>query len=94
MPKMKDRNAQLRGALGAIAPKERIVEANSIPNEDTVNRQGKAAYSYDDKLPTAVTIRTETTGNFSALSLSDDKDILIQIAVTPAVKKILKGVCK
>ena len=44
--------------------------------------------------PTAVTIRTETTGNFSTLSLSDDKDILIQIAVTPAVKKILKGVCK
>ena len=58
MPKMKDRNAQLRGALGAIAPKERIVEANSIPNEDTVNRQGKAAYSYDDKLKLVMMLNT------------------------------------
>ena len=43
---------------------------------------------------TAVTVRTETTGDFSTLSLSDDKDIMVQIVVTPAVKKVLKGVCK
>ena len=44
--------------------------------------------------PTEITIRTETTNGFSTLSLSDDKDTLIQIAVTPAVKKVLQGVCK
>ena len=44
--------------------------------------------------PTEVTIRTETTNGFSTLSLSDDKDTLIQIAITPAVKKVLQGVCK
>ena len=45
--------------------------------------------------PTEVTIRTETTNGFSTLSLSDDKDtLMIQIAVTPAVKKVLQGVCK
>lgn len=48
--KMKDRNAQLKSALGAIPPKERIVEANSIPVEDTVNRQGYSAYSLEDEL--------------------------------------------
>jgi hypothetical protein len=58
MPKMKDRNAQLRGALGAIAPKERIIEANSVPKENTVNRQGKAAYSYDDKLKLVMMLNT------------------------------------
>lgn len=47
---MKDRNAQLKSALGAIPPKERIVEANSIPVEDTVNRQGYSAYSLEDEL--------------------------------------------
>lgn len=44
--------------------------------------------------PTEVTIRTETTDGFSTLSLSDDKDTLIQIAVTPSVKKVLKDICK
>ena len=48
--KMKDRNAQLKSALGAIPPKERIVEANSIPVEDTVNRQSYSAYSLEDEL--------------------------------------------
>lgn len=48
--KMKDRNAQLKSAIGSIPPKERIVEANAIPNEDTVNRQGYSAYSLDDEL--------------------------------------------
>lgn len=50
MVKMRDRNSQLRSALGAMAPVERIIEANSIPVEDTVNKQGYAAYSIEDEL--------------------------------------------
>ena len=50
MVKMKTRNEQLKNALGAMAPKERVVEANSIPKEDTVNRQGYKAYSLSDEL--------------------------------------------
>lgn len=50
MAKMRNRNAQLQAALGAMAPVERIIEANSIPIEDTVNRQGHKAYSIDDEL--------------------------------------------
>lgn len=50
MAQMKSRNEQLKATLGAIAPKERIVEVTNIPKEDTVNRQGHAAYSLDDKL--------------------------------------------
>lgn len=50
MVKMKQRNNQLKAALGALAPKERIVEANNIPQEDTVNRQGYKAYSLSDEL--------------------------------------------
>lgn len=50
MVKMRDRNSQLRSALGAMAPVERIIEANSIPVENTVNRQGHVAYSIDDEL--------------------------------------------
>ena len=48
--KMKERNAQLKSALGAMAPIERIVEANSIPAPDTTNIQGYKAYSLDDEL--------------------------------------------
>lgn len=47
---MKDRNAQLKSALGGLATKERVVEVTNIPKEDTVNRQGYAAYSLNDKL--------------------------------------------
>lgn len=50
MAKMKDRNAQLQSALGAMAPVKRIVEANNVPVEDAVNRQGHKAYSIDDEL--------------------------------------------
>lgn len=50
MAQMKSRNAQLKATLGAVAPKARIVESKSLPKEDTVNRQGHAAYSLDDKL--------------------------------------------
>lgn len=47
---MKDRNSQLKQTLGGIAPKERIIEANNIPQEDTVNRQGFRAYSLEDEI--------------------------------------------
>lgn len=50
MTKMKDRNAQLKSALGAMAKKEVVREVASIPREDTVNRQGHVAYSLDDEL--------------------------------------------
>ena len=50
MVKMKERNGQLKHVLGGIAPKERIVEANNIPQEDTVNRQGFRAYSLEDEI--------------------------------------------
>ena len=50
MPKMKSRNAQLKSALGAMAPKERVQEVLSIPKENTKNRQGFAAYSLPDEL--------------------------------------------
>ena len=43
---------------------------------------------------TQVAVRTETTGNFSTLSLSDDDSVMIQIVVTPEVKRILKAVIK
>jgi polyhydroxyalkanoate synthesis regulator phasin len=48
--KMKERNGQLKNALGAMAPKKRIQEVASIPAEDTVNRQGCKAYSLSDEL--------------------------------------------
>ena len=50
MVKMKERNGQLKSSLGAMAPKERVVATNSIPKENTTNRQGYKAYSLDDEL--------------------------------------------
>ena len=50
MVKMKERNGQLKSSLGVMAPKERVVAANSIPKENTTNRQGYKAYSLDDEL--------------------------------------------
>ena len=50
MPKMRERNQQLKSALGAMASKETVTEIQSIPKEDTVNRQGFAAYSLSDEL--------------------------------------------
>lgn len=44
--------------------------------------------------PAEVTIRTEATGDFKTLSLSDDKDLMIQVVVTPEIKKVLKDICK
>lgn len=58
MAQMKNRNAQLKATFGAIAPKERIVAANSVPKEDTVNRQGHAAYSLQDELRLVAMLNT------------------------------------
>ena len=43
---------------------------------------------------TEVAVRTEVTGDFKTLSLSNDKDLMIQVVVTPEVKKVLKDICK
>ena len=56
--KMKERNGQLKAALGAMAPKKRVVEAAKIPHENTVNRQGHAAYSIDDELNLVTMLNT------------------------------------
>ena len=47
---MRDRNQQLRSALNSISSKETVEEIKSIPKEDTVNKQGFAAYSLSDEL--------------------------------------------
>ena len=51
------------------------------------------------KLPipreTVVTVRTESTDGFSTLSLADDiGGLMLQVVVTPEVKRLLKEVCK
>ena len=50
MTKMKERNAQLKSALGAMATPARVKEVASIPVEDAKNRQGFKAYSLSDEL--------------------------------------------
>lgn len=43
----------------------------------------------------AITVRAEKTGDFATVSLADDRQgIMIQIVVTPAVKKLLKKYIK
>jgi hypothetical protein len=48
--KMRDRNASLKSALGNMPTVETVREISSIPVEDSVNRQGYAAYSLADEL--------------------------------------------
>lgn len=55
---MNERNVQLKSALGAIAPKERVVESRTLPKEDAVNLQGHAAYSLSDKLKLVTMLNT------------------------------------
>ena len=50
MVKMKDRNSALKAALGNMPSVEIVREITSVPVEDTVNRQGYAAYSLSDEL--------------------------------------------
>ena len=58
MTKMKNRNTQLKSTLGKIATKEVVKEVQSIPKEDTVNRQGHAAYSLTDELRLVTMLNT------------------------------------
>ena len=48
--KMKERNTQLKNALGAMASKETVKAVAAIPTENAKNRQGCAAYSLSDEL--------------------------------------------
>lgn len=50
MVKMRDRNASLKSALGNMPTVETVREISSVPVEDSVNRQGYAAYSLADEL--------------------------------------------
>ncbi len=50
MVKMKDRNSALKAALGNMPSVGIVREITSVPVEDTVNRQGYAAYSLSDEL--------------------------------------------
>lgn len=47
---MRDRNSALKAALGNMPSVEIVREISTIPVEDTVNRQGYAAYSLADEL--------------------------------------------
>ena len=47
---MKERNNQLKSALGAMASKETVKAVAAIPVENTKNRQGCPAYSLSDEL--------------------------------------------
>lgn len=50
MTKFKNRNEQLKSALGSMAPVERVKEAASIPDYNTKNKQGYDAYKIEDEL--------------------------------------------
>lgn len=50
MAKMKDRVGQLRTTLSGMSTNDSLRAVSSIPAEDSVNRQGYAAYSLDDEL--------------------------------------------
>ena len=50
MTKFKNRNEQLKSALGSMAPVERVKEAASIPDYNTKNKQGYYAYKIEDEL--------------------------------------------
>lgn len=47
---MAKRNEILKNNLNGLKPKENLVATNAIPNPNTKNLQGYAAYSLDDKL--------------------------------------------
>ena len=48
--KMKERNTQLKNALGAMVTPEVAKTISSVKKEDTVNRCGYASYSLEDEL--------------------------------------------
>lgn len=55
---MKDRNQQLRTALGGIADKKRVQSVANIPAEDTTNIAGGAAYLLDDEIKLLAMLNT------------------------------------
>ena len=43
----------------------------------------------------AITVRTEATGDFKTVSFADDDGgVMIQVVVTPEVRKLLKSISK
>lgn len=58
MVKMKQRNQQLKSALGAMSSKETVEEIKNIPQEDTVNKQGFKAYSLPEELRLLMMLNT------------------------------------
>lgn len=58
MPKMRERNAQLKNALGSLSTKEVIEEIHNIPKEDTRNKQGFKAYSLPEELRLLMMLNT------------------------------------
>jgi len=82
--KMKDRNAQLKSALGAMASKETVLEVASIPKEDTRNRQGYKAYSLDDELRLVTMLNTlKITPQFyrtESQTMAELRDLIERIA--------------
>jgi len=55
---MKQRNQQLKSALGAMSSKETVEEIKNIPQEDTVNKQGFKAYSLPEELRLLMMLNT------------------------------------
>ena len=54
-------------------------------------------YTRSQKLPhpSEITIRTETTGNFTTISFAqDDEGVMLQVPLTDNLKELLKGVIK
>ena len=41
-----------------------------------------------------ITVRTETTDEFTTLLLSDDDKLMLQVVVTPEIKRLLKDITK
>lgn len=56
--KMKDRNQQLRTALGGTADKKRVQSVANIPTEDTTNIAGGAAYLLKDEIKLLAMLNT------------------------------------
>ena len=83
--KMKDRNTQLKNALGTMASKERVQEIANIREEDTVNRSGFKAYSIDDKLRLIAMLNTlKLQPQFyrsESVQMTELRDLIEKIAI-------------
>lgn len=83
--KMKDRNTQLKNALGTMASKEIVQEIANIREEDTVNRSGFKAYSIDDKLRLIAMLNTlKLQPQFyrsESIQMTELRDLIEKIAI-------------